>query len=74
LLARLADESHLLPPDLPRAGGTHGRDWKEAGREAGKKTRDIAMSRVDAGLRFAEKAEGTLEGMREMESGGGGSL
>ncbi|KJX92333.1 hypothetical protein TI39_contig5868g00002 [Zymoseptoria brevis] len=60
LLGRLADESHLLPPGFPRGG----KAWRDAGREAGAKTREVAMGRVEKGLEFVEMAEGVV---REVE-------
>ncbi|EGP88124.1 uncharacterized protein MYCGRDRAFT_92862 [Zymoseptoria tritici IPO323] len=71
LLGRLADESHLLPPDLSRSGsGVGGKAWRDAGRAAGVKTREVALGRVRAGLGFVEMAEGVVGEIEGMERGG----
>ncbi|SMR51304.1 unnamed protein product [Zymoseptoria tritici ST99CH_1E4] len=73
LLGRLADESHLLPPDFPRSGGAiGGKAWVNAGTEAGGKTREVAMGRVEKGLGFVGMAEGVVGEIEGMERGGGG--
>ena len=60
LVARLADESHLVEP-----GSSRGRDWAEAGREAGKATTEGALRRVENGKKAITDAAGLLNGIRD---------
>lgn len=55
LIARLADESHLVHP-----GASKGRGWAEAAVEAGRATEEVARQRLQAGEASAEAAKKAL--------------
>jgi len=56
LLARLADESHLVHP-----GASKGSDWATAAMEASRATEEYAMPRLKAGEEFAAAARKDME-------------
>ncbi|KAK5124118.1 hypothetical protein LTR85_001821 [Meristemomyces frigidus] len=64
VIARLADESHLVHP-----GAARGKDWAEAGSGASKETEQFTKHRLQAGEAAAEKASKALvdiEGVPKM--------
>jgi hypothetical protein len=64
LLRRFADESHLVHP-----GASHGRDWAQAGEEAGEATRELVLARAKAGEKSSREAEVTLGKLKGFTSG-----
>ncbi|KAK5674837.1 hypothetical protein LTS10_012574 [Elasticomyces elasticus] len=63
LLARLADESHLVHP-----GASKGRDWANAAESASGATKDFAMQRLQAGVASTDVAAQSLEHVRSVPS------
>lgn len=61
VLARLAGESHLVPP-----GASRGRDWGDASREADGEIEEVVGSRVRAGEKFAREAGERMEGIERV--------
>ncbi|KAK5720404.1 hypothetical protein LTR17_015041 [Elasticomyces elasticus] len=61
LLARLADESHLVHP-----GASKGRDWADAAESASGATKDFAMQRLKAGVASTDVAALSLEQVRSV--------
>jgi len=61
LLARLADESHLVHPGIIK-----GRDWTAAAAEASDATKEVAVQRLQAGEASAGAAAHALQGVRNM--------
>ncbi|TKA83902.1 hypothetical protein B0A55_00093 [Friedmanniomyces simplex] len=61
LLARLADESHLVHP-----GASQGRDWAAAAAEAKDATKEFAAQRLQAGEVSAAATAQALEGVRDV--------
>ncbi|KAK3630928.1 hypothetical protein LTR56_017201 [Elasticomyces elasticus] len=59
LLARLADESHLVHP-----GASGGRDWANAAESASGATKDFAVQRLQAGVASTDVAAQSLEQVR----------
>lgn len=59
LIARLADESHLVHP-----GASRGKEWAEAGEESGQATHATAEERLRAGKAAMAEADRALEGIR----------
>ncbi|KAK4952449.1 hypothetical protein LTR10_009255 [Elasticomyces elasticus] len=59
LLARLADESHLVHP-----GASKGKEWAKAAESAGPATKDLAMHRLQAGVASTDVAAQSLEQVR----------
>lgn len=67
VLSRLADESHLLAPELGR-GPPKGKDWANAAAIAGKTTEDYTTQRTKSGLAATEAAERAMASIRSMPS------
>ncbi|CAK4033380.1 Hypothetical predicted protein [Lecanosticta acicola] len=67
VLTRLADESHLVQPELSR-GSPRGRDWAKAASEASSATITAASQRIKAGQASADAARDSLEKIKSMPS------
>lgn len=65
LLTRLADESHLVQPDVGR-GKPRGTDWARAATDAGAATFKSSMQRVESGQAATVKAGETLQAIKSM--------
>ncbi|KAM3419919.1 hypothetical protein BST61_g3239 [Cercospora zeina] len=65
LLARLADESHLVQPEH-RRGEPRARDWKVAAEEASASTLYTAMTKLQSGEVAAESADRSLSAIQSM--------
>lgn len=65
MLVRLADESHLLQPELHR-GAPAGADWRKAGIEASAATTKTATQRINVGRQFAQSAAEALGNIQSM--------
>lgn len=67
VLSRLADESHLLPPDLSRRS-PRGRDWAVAAGSAGRATAEYTNQRTESGMLATEATAKALESIQRMPS------
>lgn len=65
MLTRLADESHLLQPELHR-GSPRGAHWLEAGKAAGDATKATTTESIKVGKASAHKASESLETIQSM--------
>ncbi|KAF2217951.1 hypothetical protein CERZMDRAFT_108539 [Cercospora zeae-maydis SCOH1-5] len=65
LLARLADESHLVQPEH-RRGEPQARDWKAAAEEASATTLHTSMKKLQSGQAAAESAARSLDAIQGM--------
>lgn len=61
MIARLADESHLVQP-----GASTSKDWAKAAAEAGKRTAAFVEQRMEAGTKSVREAEKVLAGVEKM--------
>lgn len=64
-LLRLADESHLVEPDLSR-GPPRGKDWNEAAGTANENTITTVKQRLERGQASVESAARTLEAIKTL--------
>ncbi|KAF2164515.1 hypothetical protein M409DRAFT_56769 [Zasmidium cellare ATCC 36951] len=67
VLSRLADESHLLAPELGR-GPPKGKDWAKAAAVAEKTTEDYTTQRTKSGLAATEAAAKAMESIQRLPS------
>ncbi|KAK4499482.1 hypothetical protein PRZ48_009997 [Zasmidium cellare] len=67
VLSRLADESHLLAPELGR-GPPKGKDWAKAAAATGKTTDEYTTQRTKSGLAATEAAAKAMESIQRLPS------
>ncbi|CZT19358.1 uncharacterized protein RCC_05206 [Ramularia collo-cygni] len=65
ILTRLADESHLLQPDINRAS-PRGTDWAKAATESSAATSKSSMQRLQSGQNSTDAAETVLRAIKNM--------
>lgn len=65
MLTRLADESHLVPPELTRRS-PHGKDWAKAATDATSATASAAGQRIKSGQHHTEVAADSFEKIMSM--------
>lgn len=65
IVARLANESHLVHPDIGRAA-PHGKDWAKAATDAGAVTFKSSSQRLRSGQASIDAAEKTLQSIINM--------